>query len=422
MLVVSISVPAQNDLNVTDKVLNPGGAVFSSNDQCKANFTVSPDSLTSFPFYYHFKDLSTGNINIWHWDFGDGSTSTERNPSYQYEEPGTYSICLTVSDINDPSGCNDQFCLEITTLEYYSLGGLVYAGDYPLNNPEIVGDTGIASLYRIVNNQIVFVEDQFFQDYGYYWFGYLFPGEYMLKVGLTKGSPHYQDYFTTYYGDQISWTKAELLSISTTSIFAADIHLKPLQLISTGQGIIRGYVNFEQGNIFSMPPISQTSVILMDANKNPLQFTQPNAGGYFEFTGVPFESYFLTADATGNPASTVSITLSGDDPLIDGINLTVFGSNTNLIREGFENTISLIHIYPNPIKEDLFIKFYSGVSANAGIKIMDLSGKVFFNLSRKLETGFGQIVIPANSLPRGIYLLILQPEGNYHPMTAKFIK
>jgi len=302
-----------------------------SDTTCKAAFSAEPDSLTNFPFLYHFRDLSTGNINAWHWDFGDGSSGTEQNPSHQYNEAGTYKVCLTVA--NQGSGCTDQACQDMTTLEYFSLGGLVYAGEYPLNNPVVNGDTGIASLYRIVNNQFVFVEDHFFQDYGYYWFGYLFPGQYLVKVGLTPGSPNYNNYFLTYYGDDISWTKADFLSISTSSLYEAEIHLVPVQDLAAGAGIIRGYVKFEQGNEFAMPPISQTTVILSDINHTPLLFTQPNQSGYFEFTGLPYDVYLLTADATGKPASTVTITLSENTPVVEGINLTVFGNNANLIPD-----------------------------------------------------------------------------------------
>ena len=42
-----------------------------------------------------FTDLSTGDVTAWLWDFGDGGTSTERNPTHTYTVPGTYPVGLT---------------------------------------------------------------------------------------------------------------------------------------------------------------------------------------------------------------------------------------------------------------------------------------------------------------------------------------
>ena len=50
-----------------------------------------------------FSDLSTdvdGNIISWHWDFGDGSASNERNPIHKYSKPGRYNVTLIVKDDN----------------------------------------------------------------------------------------------------------------------------------------------------------------------------------------------------------------------------------------------------------------------------------------------------------------------------------
>ncbi len=46
-----------------------------------------------------FTDLSSGfGITSWRWDFGDGSTSLERNPKHTYLKEGTYQVSLTVSN------------------------------------------------------------------------------------------------------------------------------------------------------------------------------------------------------------------------------------------------------------------------------------------------------------------------------------
>jgi len=48
-----------------------------------------------------FKDLSDGEIKSWHWDFGDGETSTEQNPIHAYQKPDHYVVVL---DIEGPAG------------------------------------------------------------------------------------------------------------------------------------------------------------------------------------------------------------------------------------------------------------------------------------------------------------------------------
>ena len=41
---------------------------------------------------------SDGTVVSWIWDFGDGKTSTVRNPRHRYSRNGTYTITLTVTD------------------------------------------------------------------------------------------------------------------------------------------------------------------------------------------------------------------------------------------------------------------------------------------------------------------------------------
>ena len=47
----------------------------------------------------------------WAWDFGDGNTSTEQNPTHTYTQPGTYLVRLTVTNAE---GCSNTAAAEIT--------------------------------------------------------------------------------------------------------------------------------------------------------------------------------------------------------------------------------------------------------------------------------------------------------------------
>jgi len=62
-----------------------------------SEFTASPRSGTR-PLTVNFIDQSTGNPTSWSWDFGEGTFSTERNPSHTYASPGAYTVRLNVSN------------------------------------------------------------------------------------------------------------------------------------------------------------------------------------------------------------------------------------------------------------------------------------------------------------------------------------
>ena len=61
-----------------------------------ADFSGNPTSGCA-PLTVTFTDQSSGEINTWAWDFGDGGTSNEQNPVYIYQNAGTYTVSLTVT-------------------------------------------------------------------------------------------------------------------------------------------------------------------------------------------------------------------------------------------------------------------------------------------------------------------------------------
>jgi PKD repeat protein len=58
-------------------------------DKPTADFTFTPDGLT-----VAFENFSK-NADTYTWDFGDGSTATDENPSHTYAAEGTYTVSLT---------------------------------------------------------------------------------------------------------------------------------------------------------------------------------------------------------------------------------------------------------------------------------------------------------------------------------------
>lgn len=66
--------------------------LFSQTAEFTANKTIG-----CAPLIVGFSDASTGaGISQWFWDFGNGNTSSLKNPSATYSTPGTYTVKLTI--------------------------------------------------------------------------------------------------------------------------------------------------------------------------------------------------------------------------------------------------------------------------------------------------------------------------------------
>lgn len=105
---------------------NPGGG----DDELKVDYITvyappeadfsADDTAVQVGQVVQFADLSTGVPSLWQptydWDFGDGSDSTDQNPTHSYTSPGTYIVSLTVTS---PSGADTE-----TKTDYILVHGL----------------------------------------------------------------------------------------------------------------------------------------------------------------------------------------------------------------------------------------------------------------------------------------------------------
>ena len=69
-----------------------------------------------------FTDESAFSPTSWAWDFGDGETSNEQNPTHAYTEAGTYTVLLTVENEN---GSDTEIKEDYITVEQ----GIICASD-----------------------------------------------------------------------------------------------------------------------------------------------------------------------------------------------------------------------------------------------------------------------------------------------------
>ena len=171
----------------------------SDSKQSTTNVTPTPSPVASFntlaspvgcvvPFNVDFVNNSTGVNLSYQWNFGDGNTSTQANPSHTYTSLGNYTVRLIISDPNcsdtlirtnyirvnstdaDFSFPNDTVCFgEPVSFTNLSLGATSFSWDFDDGTPlsfvqeptHIFNDSGwfdvrlVASLGSSCTDQII---------------------------------------------------------------------------------------------------------------------------------------------------------------------------------------------------------------------------------------------------------------------------
>ncbi len=76
---------------------------------CRAIFAHYPDSLHQNSI--RFENHSVAMFPTYNWNFGDGTTSTVRDPVHSFPVPGNYQVCLEIYEYL--SGCGNTYCNEV---------------------------------------------------------------------------------------------------------------------------------------------------------------------------------------------------------------------------------------------------------------------------------------------------------------------
>ncbi len=111
-------------------------------------------------------NMGSGSINQLHWEFGDGDTTTEQNPSHQYSTDGNYIVRLCATSIAGCKTCIDRnlnvlglqnanYTKAIYAIPNPSSGVFVIAGIENFESIEITNAIGqIVEFYTLPGNEL----------------------------------------------------------------------------------------------------------------------------------------------------------------------------------------------------------------------------------------------------------------------------
>jgi PKD repeat protein len=146
--------PAFTFITPGPKVVTLTSSIPGCSNTTQQNITIEEAPTVTFSFNRvcntqatTFTDLTTGNnLTSWSWDFGDGNTSTDQNPTHTYASAGEYSVALTVE--------NDLGCSTSMTETVYSYPPPVVDFNYDLpcsSSPFQFFDQSTAQYTNVVN-------------------------------------------------------------------------------------------------------------------------------------------------------------------------------------------------------------------------------------------------------------------------------
>ena len=129
-------------------------------DSTSFSITVSSIPFASFSFnpnppeenkFTNFVNQSTGAIKYL-WNFGDGDTSTDVNPSHIFPATATYKVCLNAANA---AGCSDDTCVDVKALikPLVDVPSAFTPGRFGINSRIKVEGFGIAQMHWIIYNR-----------------------------------------------------------------------------------------------------------------------------------------------------------------------------------------------------------------------------------------------------------------------------
>lgn len=386
---------------------------------CEASFSYLQDEGNHL--IVNFTNTSTGNITSYFWDFGDGSTFYGEDPSHAFPFTGEFTVCLTVSNTDTINPCSDSACrtIRVDILPQYNVGGLLFAGTYPINNPLPTGDTAFAYLYRFEPAGLVPVDTIFFDTLGYFWFMGVPEGKYFLKTGLIESSARIAQFLPAYHGNCLLWTDADTLFVDQ-NVYNVNIYMVNGKPIALGEGHIQGTLVMEQGTGGTIP-LEKGQVVLADAAGIPYYCVYSGPSGEFVFNQVPQGQYQIFSEYTARFSQKVDLLLDENTPSADSLEIKVYASISG-IDDLLEPNAGNVNIFPNPVSRVMKVQISLRQPELIEVRIFSHMGQLVRNAGWQLPAGKFQQEINLADLQPAIYLITIQDSHSRWQIIKKFVK
>jgi Zn-dependent metalloprotease/plastocyanin len=374
----------------------------------------SASNSTSCTGLIAFRDLSTESPTSWAWDFGDGNTSIQKNPTHTYTQNGTYDVELissnsfgsdtlvktTLVSINRPSEplvTADTICQNVTQnavlaatvngrAQWYAAatGGVPLFTGNNFNATNIVGDTSF------------YVED--------------YVAAPIELVGPSTNGIGSGGNFTN--NAYLTFDVYETIELVSVRVYASGSGNRTIELRDNNgnvlQSLTRSIPNgvFRLNLNFTIPPGSNYQLGVSSAAGAPNLYR--NNGGVNYPYNIQGKVSIKRSSATTNPFGFYYFFYNWRIKSLDCVSpraeaFIKVDSSCTITSLGEQAAIaSTFNVYPNPVDKLLNVD-YSMLQQVDALKLMDISGKLIMNIPILPQQSKTEIEVAG--LSPGIYFL-----------------
>lgn len=374
---------------------------------CQAYIYYSYDGALTYTFGADVYTNDPANTAVSYvWDFGDGSTSTEANPTHTYAQDGMYTVLLIVTTAN---GCEAHVCDVICTFG----GGVIDTFYY-----QCQAMFGVAWQYDSMpanpagsSLTLTFLDFSFGAVQSWSWdFGdnttsseqnpthtYAQSGLYTVTLHIeTLDGCESEISMEVYVGDFNPWPEYDCQALyipvpdsSGNGFFFIDLSLSPAPVQSWSWNFGDGTTSNEQNPYHS--------------------YAQP---------GVYTVTLSIAADSCN---SSISFELDTNNPFNRfGGNGGVLGQATGAVSTQQADVFRAARLFPNPATSQIHLMFDSREAGDYELRLTDLSGRTLSRQQRRADAGSNLVPVSLADLNAGVYFLQLHSARDVK--TLKLVK
>lgn len=368
---------------------------------CDARFTYQ----TSASGVTQFWGGSPSTNYTYSWDFGDGATGSQSSTVHTYNGPGSYLVCLTVTD----GICTDTYCDSLVVPSGSSLiniSGTVYTGD-SLNTQVAPADD--AMVYLIVEDSVALyaIDSTQTNFQGQYQFSNVSQGNYLIKAALTTGSAEYGNYLPTYHYSSLFWYNA-----TTVQAYQNQLYRDIFMIAGSnpgGPGFVGGLISQGANKQGPGDPVAGIQVMLLNMDNSPVQYTYSNTSGAFEFNDVAYGTYKVYAEIPGKATYPVVVTIGPDAETIGDINIVVEREQVvSGIYQIEEILVSNTRVYPNPVNNVASFEFSLKQPGKVTATVVNALGQEIITMEDNYTAGTQTMQFDLGGQSQGIYIIMLR--------------